>query len=40
MQKEGNNSWNIVPLDQILPAWINEVEHKLREQIENELDQN
>jgi hypothetical protein len=39
MQKEGNGSWNIVPLDQILPAWINEVEQKLREQIDNELNQ-
>jgi len=40
MQKEGNGSWKIVALDQVLPAWINEVENKLREQIENELNQN
>ena len=40
MQKEASGQWVIVPLDQILPAWINEVETKLREQIENELHQN
>jgi hypothetical protein len=40
MQKEGNGTWNIVPLDQILPAWIGEVEQKLREQIDNALHQN
>lgn len=40
MQKEGNGQWTIVPLDQILPAWINEVENKLREHIDNELHQN
>ena len=40
MQKESNGTWNIVPLDQILPAWIGEVEQKLREQIDNALHQN
>ena len=37
MEKEGNGSWTIVPPDQPLPAWIAEVEPKLRETIDNAL---
>lgn len=37
MEKEGNGPWNIIPADQPLPAWIPEVETKLREKIEEEL---
>jgi hypothetical protein len=37
MEKEGNSAWNIVSSEQPLPAWIPEVEPKLREKIEEEL---
>lgn len=37
MEKEGNSGWSIVPLDQPLPGWIPEVETRLQEKIEEEL---
>jgi hypothetical protein len=35
MQKDDHNSWKIVP--QVLPAWISQLENKLSELIEEEL---
>jgi hypothetical protein len=37
VEKEGNGAWNIVPSDQLLPAWIAEIEPKLYEIIEKAL---
>lgn len=40
LEKNSNDTtWTIVPLEQQLPAWIGEIEPKLREQIEAELQQ-
>jgi hypothetical protein len=39
MHREVNAAWHIVPLEQILPAWIGEVEAKLAEEIDKELSQ-
>lgn len=41
LEKQANDTtWTIVPLEQPLPSWVNEIEPKLREQIEAELHQN
>lgn len=40
MEKENGGAWTIVPGEQPLPSWITEVEPKLREQVENGMNQN
>jgi hypothetical protein len=40
MQKESGGNWQIFQLDQPLPSWVAEVETRLREKIEEELQQN
>lgn len=40
MEKETAGAWHLVPQDQPLPSWIAEVESKLADTIEEELQRN